>query len=217
MKDNKSTGAQPPMISDKSNQIIQCRGNTWRFQLGRHQSGGHHFSLSKPQNHDPRNFFHLHWNLRPFFSQLAGYIHPLSQSFPPKHTANLPIAFLCCEINQTQGSLFASKILDADPNDQTPAEIACDWIEESGTQAITNPNIPNGNRFPQSWDKIIANPKAKYGDQIAQYTGPLHLWCRELLQNYCTHCGIRKDYPTIHKCQSHLPTSFFEIPKPIQC
>lgn len=93
------------------------------------------------------------WNASPFPINLKGFEPWWSRNRP----AWVPVALLCCEVDAAEGPKFAAAILDADPDDETPALIACEWLEERGAcGAITFDETDYALRIDPEWRRRSA-------------------------------------------------------------
>lgn len=102
----------------------------------------------------------------------------------------LPIALLCCEADADIGPGFASAILDAGADDAA-ARIAADWLEERGIMAETDPWKAGEGDILEGLESLPEGWLVDAGDNIAR--GPLHSWCRNLIDTRCVACGGHRD------------------------
>lgn len=114
---------------------------------------------------------------------------------PWRAPAWLPVAWLCCEADPAEGPKFAAAILDAEPEDDTPAMIAAEWLEELGLQGK---NWDGKGPWPEDWTSEIYYPIGPDGGGPEApwhwiYRGPLASWCRHLIATRCAGCGGRRD------------------------
>lgn len=110
------------------------------------------------------------------------------------------IALICHKVDPLgTGSKLATKILEADPGDDTDTLIACDWLEEKGIQGVANIEV---------FYKDIRGTQQEYPDWIVeksiqksmpfdvkeslwdlQVSGSIASWARRFIDTRCVGCG----------------------------
>ena len=76
------------------------------------------------------------------------------------------------------------------PDMLTPAHMLCDWMEERGYQCSVA--TPLG-AFPFPSDVDVGNWTGIGSKEGIRWLGPLHAWCRHLIETRCLTCGGRRD------------------------
>lgn len=129
----------------------------------------------------------------------------------------LAIAWICCEIDREEGQKFASSILSADPEDDVPALIACDWIESRGVtgKAIVRRTSPLLRGIP---DDCFLGWTPSYSDftEDLKLSGPIDSWCRNFIEHRCIRCGKAKGHKKscrIYRANSNLKLIIPEVDK----
>lgn len=156
-----------------SSHIMRCREELWFVTIIRRG-----FRIVSIGVEDPIKIFESHWNA----------VDSLAIN-PPRWLA---ISWVCCEVDHVEGARFASAILEANSGDDTPALIACDWLEERGIQGELSPEtvidiegnpvtLVEGWVIPEGWRATKSSSR-----------GSLASWGREVIRCRCLECGRMK-------------------------
>lgn len=179
--------------------LVRCRGGKWR--LARDGEGLKIFRKRSEWPADAKAFGKRKM-FRPYWNGTVRYwdLHNTRDSWGERPTW-LPAAYLSCEADPAEGPKHAAAILDSDPGDDTPALIACDWLEGLGLegrfevefrereQAITFASDP----LPDWQLASLGQIHPKTGNAVVEGRGPLASWCRHLVVTRCVACGGRRD------------------------
>lgn len=176
--------------------LVRCRGGEWllgrfneRFAI--HRVEDRWFARLRRAN---ARGIDLYWNGLP----QGGTRQSLRNSWGER-PAWLFVAWLCCEFDPAEGPGFAAAILDAEPGDDFPAMVACDWLEERGAMGRSvRPNYPASavRHFEAHYQGLGWSSQVDFGpaphdgptaDIITQ--GPLAPWCRFVIDIHCMSCG----------------------------
>lgn len=174
-----------------SNHLVRCRGGQWRIGRGP-EPGAFRFHSRWARVNSPS--MALRWNCQiihlsaPTLTTSNRSFKTLLDRWDSQRPAWLPIAWLYCEADPAEGPGFAAKILDAEPGDDAPALIACDWLEERGAEGW-------GHLAAEELAEGWAEPRTMFpsGRSSRFVRGPLHSWCRHLIATRCVSCGGRRD------------------------